>query len=197
LGFKKGDIEMFSTANSGKWYCVEAHAKLNTPGEKDGIFEFWINDTLQNGSYDLNWHSTWNNDPDNFGINAIFIENYWNNGSPVTQERYMDNFVISTDRIKCKCLTTAAGEKDLTDAIEIYPNPAYDHVNIKFDNFRSHEGFSLLLFDINNRIIYNSGIIRSSISSHDLQGLPKGIYMYKVSSLNGPVKVGKINVLND
>lgn len=36
---------MFSTENSGKWYCVVGHVKLNTPGNQDGIFEFWINDT--------------------------------------------------------------------------------------------------------------------------------------------------------
>jgi hypothetical protein len=30
---------------------------------------------------------------------VIMLENYWNSGSPVKQERYFDNFVISTNRI--------------------------------------------------------------------------------------------------
>jgi hypothetical protein len=36
-------------------------------------------------------------------INAVLFENYWNAGSPVTQERYFDNIVISTSRIGCGC----------------------------------------------------------------------------------------------
>ncbi|VAW48105.1 hypothetical protein MNBD_GAMMA03-913 [hydrothermal vent metagenome] len=94
-------MDLFSTANSGTWFCIEAHIKLNTPGSNDGIFEFWIDEVFQKGSYDLNWHDTWNSDPENLKINAIFIENYWNSGSPVAQERYMDNFVISTSPIGC------------------------------------------------------------------------------------------------
>ncbi len=101
LGLKVGNIDMFSTKNSGKWYCIEAHIKINTVGVDDGIFEFWINDTLQAGTYNLNWHGDWNADSLNYNINAIFIENYWNNGSAVNQARYLDNFIISTQRIGC------------------------------------------------------------------------------------------------
>jgi len=36
-----------------------------------------------------------------YGINAVFIENYWNKGAPVVQERYLDNFVVSRARIGC------------------------------------------------------------------------------------------------
>ncbi|MEO6693243.1 MAG: hypothetical protein ABIO44_12940, partial [Saprospiraceae bacterium] len=106
LGFKAGNIDLYSTENSGKWYCIVGHVKLNTPGQKDGIFEFWINDTLQASSKNLDWHSTWNNDPKNLHINAIFFENYWNDGSPVEQERYFDNLVIGTKPILCSCTTT-------------------------------------------------------------------------------------------
>ena len=42
LGAKLGNTDLFSTENSGKWYCIEAHAKINTIGSNDGIFEFWI-----------------------------------------------------------------------------------------------------------------------------------------------------------
>ena len=103
LGFKAGTLDIFSSSNSDKWFCIEGHIKLNTPQKKDGIFEFWINDTLQAGSYDLNWHGDWNSNPSRLGINSIFFENYWNEGSPIQQERYFDNIVISTQRISCKC----------------------------------------------------------------------------------------------
>lgn len=44
-----------------------------------------------------------NRDPESFGINAVFFENYWNAGSPQDQERYFDNIVISTRPLECDC----------------------------------------------------------------------------------------------
>jgi hypothetical protein len=103
LGNKKGTTDLFSEKNADKWYCVIAHVKLNTPGVSDGVFEFWIDDKLQAGSYDLNWHGNWNADLKNYMINAVLFENYWNNGSPQSQERYFDNILISSKPIKCDC----------------------------------------------------------------------------------------------
>ena len=102
LGNKKGMFPLFSDEHAGRWFCVEAHVKLNTPGKADGVFEYWIDDELQVRSDQLDWHGDWNSDPDNTMINAIFFENYWNAGSPQTQERYFDNIVISTQRIGSK-----------------------------------------------------------------------------------------------
>ena len=103
LGSVRGTTDLFSEENAGEWLCVVAHAKLNTPGESDGVFELSINGELQGRKENMNWHGTYNADPDNYGINAIFFENYWNAGSPQDQERYFDNVVISTEPIGCDC----------------------------------------------------------------------------------------------
>ena len=103
LGNKKGTTDLFSDANAGKWYCVTAHIKMNTPGLPDGVFEYWIDDVLQAASYNLNWHGDWNAKHDGYMINAVLFENYWNNGSPKLQERYFDNLLISSEPIRCKC----------------------------------------------------------------------------------------------
>lgn len=103
LGKKVGTTPLFNDENAGKWFCVEGHMRLNTPGESDGLFEFWIDDVLQARTTNMNWHGRWNADPDHYKINAVFFENYWNNGSVQDQERYMDNIVISTQRIGCAC----------------------------------------------------------------------------------------------
>jgi hypothetical protein len=96
-----GTFDWFSEDNDGKWHCVVAHVKLNTPGKSDGVFEFWINNELQSRQTNLNWHGKYDAE---IGINAIFFENYWNApGSPVEQERYFDNIVISTKKIHCDC----------------------------------------------------------------------------------------------
>ncbi len=100
IGAVNGTTPIFDSDSVGKWYSIEARVKLNTPGESDGIFEFWIDGVLQASRDDYNWHGSWNDDPNNYGINAIFLENYWNDpGSVQKQERYFDNFVVSTKRI--------------------------------------------------------------------------------------------------
>ncbi len=131
LGFKKGDIPIFADETSGRWYCVEGHVRLNTPGESEGVFEFWIDDSLQAGTYNLNWHGDWNSNPDNYKINAIFFENYWNSGSPVEQERYFDNLVISTERIGCGCASSKEDRGDYKFGLEVVPNPASDRIKAK------------------------------------------------------------------
>ena len=101
FGARAGTTPLFSSANADQWFCVEAHARLNTPGVVDGVLEFWINGNLEASRNDLDWHSTWNEDPNNFGINVVSFENWANSGSPATQERFLDNLVVSTQRIGC------------------------------------------------------------------------------------------------
>jgi hypothetical protein len=95
LGAKKGATPIFSTAESGKWFRVEGHVKLNTPGQSDGVFELWVDGKLEASSMNLNWHGTWQD----YAINAFFLENYWNKGSTRRQSRWFDKLAISTARI--------------------------------------------------------------------------------------------------
>ena len=97
LGSRQGVIPIFDASHVGKWYCVEAHVRLNDAGQSNGIFEYWINGQLQASRSDLNWIGSYSA----YGINVIFFENYWNNGSPKAQSRYFDNIVISTQPIGC------------------------------------------------------------------------------------------------
>jgi len=97
LGTAWSRTPIFEPSRVGKWYCVEAHAKLNDPGRSNGVFELWINDGLEAHLDGLNWQGTYSE----YGINTVFLENYWNTGSPQPQERYFDNFVVSTQRIGC------------------------------------------------------------------------------------------------
>ena len=71
--------------------------KLNVAAASDGIFEMWIDGALEAQRTGVNWLGTYSA----YGINAVFLENYWNTGSPRRQERYFDNFVVSTQRIGC------------------------------------------------------------------------------------------------
>jgi hypothetical protein len=92
LGYQSGTYPLFATAESGRWVSVEAHVKLNTPGQSDGLFTLTIDGKLDASRTGLNWVYAWQA----YGLNAVFIENYWNAGSPVAQSRFFDDFVVST-----------------------------------------------------------------------------------------------------
>lgn len=97
LGISRGTAPLFSAASVGQWHCVEAHVRLNDAGLSNGMNELWINGNLEASRTGINWVGSYNA----YGINAVFLENWWNQGSPVAQERYLDNFVVSTQRIGC------------------------------------------------------------------------------------------------
>jgi len=97
LGAQGGQTPLFDASHVGQWYCVEAHVRLNDAGLANGVFEYWINGSLEARESALNWLGAFGT----YGINAVFIENYWNSGSPAAQERYLDNIVVSTQRIGC------------------------------------------------------------------------------------------------
>jgi hypothetical protein len=95
LGSKRGVTPIFAQENADKWFCIEAHVRLNDPGQSNGLQEFWIDGHLEASRTGLDFVGTYTD----YGINAIFLENYWNTGSTKLQERYFDAFVVSTKRI--------------------------------------------------------------------------------------------------
>lgn len=97
LGSARGSTALFAPAALGRWHCVEAHARLNDAGASNGQFELWIDGQLDAHREGLNWIGRLAG----YGINAVFIENYWNAGAPVVEARYLDNLVVSTQRIGC------------------------------------------------------------------------------------------------
>jgi len=97
IGSKSGITKPFTGTNAGKWMCVEAHVRLNDPGQANGVHEFWIDDKLEARREGLDFVGSYKE----YGLNGVFLENHWNSGSPKVQERYFDNFVVSTKRISC------------------------------------------------------------------------------------------------
>lgn len=88
---------IFDAAHVGQWYCVEAHVKLNDSGSANGVFELWINDSLEAQKTGMNWVSSYSA----YGINAIYFENYWNAGATAAEDRFFDRIVVGTQRIGC------------------------------------------------------------------------------------------------
>lgn len=97
LGSKSSESKVFSINQFGKWQCIEARAKLNAPGASDGVFQLFVDGELEVERVQLNWVGNYQE----YGINAVYFENWWGAGSPVTQSRFFDNLVISTEKIGC------------------------------------------------------------------------------------------------
>ena len=96
-GAASSSLELFDADNAGKWHCIETRIKLNTAGLSDGKMELWINGNLEAVTENKNLRDSYTD----YGVNAIFLENYTNGGAGKTQSRYFDNFVVSTERIGC------------------------------------------------------------------------------------------------
>jgi hypothetical protein len=96
-GAERGRTPLVSAALRTTWHCVAARVRLNDPGLSNGVFELWVDGSLDAGRSGLSWVGSFGA----YGMNAVMLENYWNAGSPVMQERYLDNFVVSTSRIGC------------------------------------------------------------------------------------------------
>lgn len=98
IGAAGGKTPLFRAAAAGQWFCIEVHMRLNSREAPDGLFEYWIDDQLEAQRTGLNWIGAY----DDYGINAIYLEQYWTS-VPFTQiqQRYLDNFVVSTSRIGC------------------------------------------------------------------------------------------------
>lgn len=97
IGNQNGRTPVFATANGGTWFCVEAHVRLNDPGQANGVHEFWVDGRLEARREGLDFVRSWRE----YGINAIFFENYWNDGSPKAQWRVFDDIVVATQPIGC------------------------------------------------------------------------------------------------
>ena len=95
LGSRHGRVPIFRSPETGRWVCIESHVRLNSPGKKDGVFELWVDGKLDASRNDIDWHGAWND----YAINAVFLENYWNDGSVKRQSRWFDHFVIRTQPI--------------------------------------------------------------------------------------------------
>jgi hypothetical protein len=85
-------FQISATEESGYWVMVEAGVKLNSPGKSDGSFRLWIDGRLESERTNLNFRGNYTK----HGVNAVFLESYWNSGAVKTEGRWYDNFVVST-----------------------------------------------------------------------------------------------------
>jgi hypothetical protein len=113
LGEMDSISEVYGGDYNGRWVAIENGVKLNTPGQFDGWHRVWVGGVLEIDNQGLNFRDSY----DGFGINGVQLESYWNDGAVATQERYIDNFVISTSYIG---LIGAASGQGITQGCSIF-----------------------------------------------------------------------------
>jgi hypothetical protein len=93
-----------------QWQCIETRVALNSAGASDGVFQLWIDGQLAASRTDLNWLGSYSA----YGLNAISLESYWNGGATAALERFVDGFVIATNRIGCTGAVRPSSPTNLT-----------------------------------------------------------------------------------
>jgi hypothetical protein len=91
--------EFFDAGHAGQWLCIEAHMRLNDPGQSNGAAEVYIDGELQVSGSNLNWRGTW----DAYGINGVRFTAY---ATPPQDplDFHIDDVVVATERVGCEIL---------------------------------------------------------------------------------------------
>lgn len=81
-----------------RWYAVEQHVKLNTPGQNDGVVKVWIDGQPVMHKTDINFRNAGN---DHIKIESAWLDVY--HGGTAYADRtirvFIDNMVVATDYI--------------------------------------------------------------------------------------------------
>lgn len=86
----------------GRWYTIEVRRRLNDPGQRNGIFQMWVDGVLiaehTTVLYRVPFDGTFGSDM-TFGTNFVMISDYMSGGSTQNQSIYYDDIKISTTPI--------------------------------------------------------------------------------------------------
>ena len=80
---------------AGLWYCLEFELQANEPGRRDGYQRMWINDEFKGEVTGMRWRDT-----TDVRINAVQLT-FSASPVPITEHVWIDNVVVSTERIGC------------------------------------------------------------------------------------------------
>ena len=92
-------FRLHSTQESGRWVCVEARAKLNTPGKKDGLNQLWIDGRLEAERKNLDWRGKLHRTRDQRRVPGNVLERRLA-GHAIPLDRQLRHF-HEADRTRC------------------------------------------------------------------------------------------------
>jgi hypothetical protein len=99
----RGDIfdwnDDVALLDHGKWYCVEGHIKLNTPGAHDGVLEGWVDGAQAYSKDDLAWRRS----TEGFlHVKSFWFDVYYGgDAASTTDEIHFDSLVLASEKVGC------------------------------------------------------------------------------------------------
>jgi hypothetical protein len=143
----------------------------------------YITDTLNWISYSANYTASGNE-------NYLIIGNFTNDLSIDTlllddSAMWVGAYVFIDDVSLTPC--TGIEQQNNNEAINIYPNPVRDKINIKS---KTNELAEFILYEVTGRKTIQQSF--TSSTSINTEQLAKGIYLYEVRNKNGVIKKGKV-----
>jgi len=106
---------------------------------------------------------------------------------------YFDyNAPVSTNTtINTIYIPESLNENETGSQLEIYPNPADDFINVKFDNTEESENL-LQIFSVTGQIVYSKSLPSGLHTYHlNVGNFNKGFYVLKITAESGRVITGK------
>jgi hypothetical protein len=97
---------------------------------------------------------------------------------------------VATVKSDCSAANTTSintVNRDLSDNISVYPNPATgDHVQLQY-NLQAATNLSVTLYDVTGKAVYQTEVLKaqSGMKKLDVSSLPNGIYLVKVAAEDG------------
>lgn len=79
---------------TGTYVCFEQEVQANTPGQSNGFHRLWVNDVLARERLNIRWRDT-----SNLQMGAFLLS--FSLTPPQTQQLWVDNIVVATQRIGC------------------------------------------------------------------------------------------------
>lgn len=99
-----GDILMWDNdvaeLEHGRWYCVEGHVRMNTPGEADGWVRGWVDGEVGLDKRDVRYRRTGES---HLGVQTMWMDLYHGGGDPsaADNEVRIDSLAVGPQRIGC------------------------------------------------------------------------------------------------
>lgn len=96
-----------------------------------------------------------------------------------------------TVAVPTMCSTLSVGSLNATKEIAVYPNPFNSYFNIDLNNYSTTDNIQLSIYNILGEEVINESLV-SPLNKVETNGLPLGIYFYKIFNKNSILQTGRL-----
>ncbi len=90
---------------------------------------------------------------------------------------------------------TFIGDRSTNDSgVLIYPQPAYDYINIDLGSAFSQNTYQMLIFNLLGSKVLQVELFANSINKINISKLPSSTYLYKIQNADGVLTTGKLMI---